>query len=418
MHEFAVASVSEVKRTPWHIRVGALVIGWLTAALVAGAVAFTHDVSTWLLVHLLFLGALSNAILIWSSHFSAAMLRLPDAGREPVEIARLVLFNVGALLVILGMMRGEVPLWNVVVVGAAFCGIAVLWHAVDLIARMRRALPSRFGDTVRYYVVAALFLPLGIAVGVVLAPDAGSDEASAQMVLAHVSLNLLGWVGLTVLGTIVTLWPTILHTQVADGSERAARRALPILTGSVVVVAVGALTGLRAVAVVGVVGYLVGVVLIGIPRVKECRKAPPSTYAAWSVLAALLWFTGSLIAFGIILALANDWESAADALDHLAGPLLIGFAAQILLGALSFLIPVVLGGGPATARTTNAILGRAGVIRLVAINGGLVVSLLPVGETAHQVAALVVLLGLASFLPLAIASAVVSRKHRQPPTPV
>ena len=160
--------MSEVKRTPWHIRVGALVIGWLTAALVAGAVAFTHDVSTWLLVHLLFLGALSNAILIWSSHFSAAMLRLPDAGREPVEIARLVLFNVGALLVILGMMRGEVPLWNVVVVGAAFCGIAVLWHAVDLIARMRRALPSRFGDTVRYYVVAALFLPLGIAVGVVL----------------------------------------------------------------------------------------------------------------------------------------------------------------------------------------------------------------------------------------------------------
>ncbi len=43
-------------------------------------------------------------------------------------------------------------------------------------------------------------------------------------------VNLLGWIGLTVLGTLVTLWPTMLRTQMADNAESASEHALPVLS--------------------------------------------------------------------------------------------------------------------------------------------------------------------------------------------
>ena len=42
---------------------------------------------------------------------------------------------------------------------------AVGWHGVALLGQLRRALPARFGATVRYYVVAAAFLVIGGALG-------------------------------------------------------------------------------------------------------------------------------------------------------------------------------------------------------------------------------------------------------------
>ena len=71
------------------MRVSGIVLGWL---LVAGAVALFHrqvSAAPWLLVHLLLLGAVTNALFIWTSHFSLALLRLPDPGDRHGEIARL-----------------------------------------------------------------------------------------------------------------------------------------------------------------------------------------------------------------------------------------------------------------------------------------------------------------------------------------
>jgi hypothetical protein len=155
-----------------------------------------------------------------------------------------------------------------------------------------------------------------------------------------VSINLLGWVGITVVGTLVTLWPTMLRTQVAPTAERAARRALPILAVSVLALAGGALLGSRPIAVVAVAGYLAGLCIIGAPRVVEARRRPPTTFATLSVLAAAAWFVGCIVALGAILVTAPDWEEAAETADRLGLPLLLGFAAQLLVGALS-LVPVV-----------------------------------------------------------------------------
>src|SRR5699024_9857941 len=89
------------------------------------------------------------------------------------QTARLWLLNLGVATVVAGMM---VPWWPAVLAGGSVVGAVVVWHGIALAVRMRRALPSRFASTVRYYVVAAGFLPLGAAAGILLADGVDHDR--------------------------------------------------------------------------------------------------------------------------------------------------------------------------------------------------------------------------------------------------
>ena len=62
-------------RTSWHLTANAPAAAWLTALF--GIALFHRYVqeSHWLLVHLLLLGAVTNAIFVWSAHFADALLR-------------------------------------------------------------------------------------------------------------------------------------------------------------------------------------------------------------------------------------------------------------------------------------------------------------------------------------------------------
>jgi len=391
------------------LRVGAVVLAWLCAAFAVSVVGQFHEIPAWVLVHILLLGAVSNAILIWSSHFSVALLRLPDATTRRAEALRLALFNAGALVAVIAI---TIDTWPGVVVGATLVVIAVAWHGTALVRHVRRALPSRFGSTIRYYVAAASLLPVGVALGVLMAHDASESAWHAQLALAHVSINLLGWMGLTVLGTLVTLWPTMLHTQVSDRAERQSRQALPILLVGVAGAAAGALTSQPRAATIGITAYVVGLLWIGRSLGQVTRRRPPTTYATRSVLAAAVWYLAAVVALVWILANAQDWESAAESADRLAGPLLVGFAAQLLVGALSFLIPVVLGGGPATARATNGILDRAATVRITVINLALLIVVLAPQDMLRIGAALLALTVLASFIPLAVGAAITASRMR------
>jgi nitrite reductase (NO-forming) len=397
-----------VRRSSWHLRTGAVVAAWLVAAVTVGVVALARPVTPWLLVHLLLLGAVSNAILIWSTHFAAALLRLPGAGDRRGEATRLAVFNAGALTVVVAMAVDS-PV--AVVIGAVAVGAAVGGHAIVLMLRMRRALPSRFGTTVRYYVAAGGLLPFGVTLGVIMAPDDLPEPLHARLALAHVAVNLLGWMGLTVVGTLVTLWPTMLHTRIADSAARAARRALPILVAAVLLIAAGALTGSRIGAEAGIIGYLAGLAVAGRPLAEETRRRPPSTYATRSLAAGLIWFVVSITALAVIVATTADWEHAAEAADRLAAPVLAGFAAQILTGALSYLIPVMLGGGPSVTRATGAVLETAGAPRIMITNLGLLASTIPLPPAVHALCLLLALGALVGFLPLAVRAVMLARRH-------
>jgi len=77
-----------------------------------------------------------------------------------------------------------------------------------------------------------------------------------------------------------------------------------------------------------------------------------------------------------------------------------GFALQVLAGALSYLSPVMLGGGPAATRATNAIMDRAAAYRVVAANACLALALLTVLPWEVRVSGAVTAGAIAAYVPI------------------
>jgi nitrite reductase (NO-forming) len=136
---------------------------------------------------------------VWSEHFAAALLRAPPAA-ERVATARTLALNLG-ILGVLGGVHGGRP--TLAAAGALLAGAVVLAHALLLATRVGRSLPARLGGTVWFYVAAAAALLAGMGIGLWLAGGvAASADAYLALRLAHVHLNVLGWVGLAVVGTV------------------------------------------------------------------------------------------------------------------------------------------------------------------------------------------------------------------------
>ena len=391
------------------------VVFWLTAVVVTTLVHPFVPAPRWLMIHLLLLGAVTHSILVWSRHFADALLRTaPRPADRREQSQRLLLLNGGVLAVVTGVLG---DLWPLTVVGATAVAAAVVWHGAALVLQMRRALPARFGATVRYYVAAACFLPFGALFGTLLTRGL-SDPLHDQMVLAHAAVNLLGWMGLTIVGTLVTLWPTMLRTRIAEGSERSAQRALPVLVLSVVVVAAAALSGLQVLAALGLAGYLVGLGFVASAFVTAARGKTPSSFPTWSVLSGLLWLVGCLAALAVGVGTAASWSVAGDRFGWVAPFLAAGFGAQVLFGALSYLVPMSLGGGPGPVRAANTVMDKGGALRIVMVNAGLLVCALPVPSVVRVTSSALVLGGLGAFLPLLFMAIRASRRAKKLKAPV
>jgi len=397
-------------RTRWHLLANAPGTAWLAAVL---GVALFHRFlpeSPWLLVHLLVLGAVTNAIFVWSAHFADALLRRrATTWSRRWQAGRQIALNVGVVTVVGGIVQDQ---QNLTLVGSVVVGSAAAAHGVVLARQARAALASRFAATVRYYVCASLALPLGAGLGAILARHP-TEAWHARLEVAHVSLNVLGWIGLTVMGTLVTLWPTMLRTRIAAGAERVARQALPILVSAILVTVAGALTGLQLLSAFGVAAYLGAVLWAVRPLAQVTRAKAPSASATWSVMASMLWLTGSLVGLVIVLATSPTWPLVANGLGLLGVPLAAGFAAQVLLGALSYLVPVVLGGGPTILRGTQSRLDRGGALRAVLINLGLLVCVLPVPSLVRVLVSVLVLAGFVAFLPLLSSAVLYARDAKR-----
>jgi nitrite reductase (NO-forming) len=118
---------------------------------------------------------------------------------------------------------------------------------------------------------------------------AGSADAYRALRLAHVHLNVLGWVGLAVVGTQFTLWPTVLRTRMVPGLERAVRWSLPPLAAGLAVAATGLATRHKLVALAGLAAYAAGLAVALVPFVRTAVRRPPTTAAAWMLGAGMAW---------------------------------------------------------------------------------------------------------------------------------
>ena len=419
-----------MSRASWHLRANGLVLAWLAAAAVLTAAHRQVPASQWLMVHLLLLGAVTTAILLWSQHFADTLLRRPAPGGQRGLALRLGAHTVGALLVVAGL---ALPQFALVVPGSVLVAAAGVTQGVVIARQMRGGLPTRFRPLARWYVAAGLLLPAGVACGVVLARGTLSDDLHGRLYVAHVVLTLVGWVATTVLGTLMVLWPTVQHARIEPSDERAAARALPtVLVGiAVVLAAVG--TGWRWLVPVGCVVVTVGVGLVARVMLRQRRSAAavvaanatrdlpgrtapvyvPPTFAPASLAASVAWLAGSLLAFGSVVVFAPGWDVAVDRVRGLVAPFAVGFAAQVLVAALSHLLPVVLGGGPAVSRRTVAELDRGAVVRVVLVNGGLLLFCAPVPSAVRVVMSLVVLGALVAFLVLAVRALGIARRARR-----
>ncbi|MFV0319351.1 MAG: multicopper oxidase domain-containing protein [Microbacterium sp.] len=396
-----------MSRRDWYLITNAVVLGWIVLAIVAVGVHRSIDQPLWLMVHLPLLGAATAAILIWSQHFADTLLRCTAPGGRAGLGIRLGAHTIGALLVVAGVLTAAFPL---VVAGAIVVGAAIVAHAVLLGIQSRSALPSRFGQLVRYYIAAAVVFLAGIAIGAVMA---GDPTLTGRLVTAHLVLNAYGWIGLTALGTLVLLWPTVLHARIPDSADAAARLALWVLLGGLVLAAIGPLADLQALVAVGMAVWVAGALLIAREGWREARAMPPGTFAGWSLACAFAWVVGAAATLAVQAAITPDWAALRDLYLVVLGPLVAGFAVQLVSGALSYLLPVVAMGSPAGAKVGAEVLDRGWAFRVVAFNGAIVLYLLPMPSLVRVLLSFVAAGVVVAFLVLMIRALVVGRRVRR-----
>ncbi|GAA2687397.1 MULTISPECIES: hypothetical protein [Actinosynnema] len=391
--EIPITPVTPTGRANWHWRVGFVPAVYLAALVV---LSFAHTfIATWywLAVHLLMLGAATNAILVWSAHFTSAVLRVPALPHRRGESIRLIALNAGVVLVLVG---GTTDWPWTGVVGAAVVFTAVAWHLCWLAARLRAALPARFAVTAHYYVAACCALLTGIPVGAwMLVTD---DGARDRLILFHAHVNVLGWVALTIVGTLFTLWPTVLRTRLDDGAPAAARTALPTAVTGVVLLGIGVLAWWPVLAAAGIGVFGVAVVVTVVPGFRTAWRKPPQSFAAWSIAAGVGWLLVALGVDAVAVLSASDAHEAVGGFGDVLTPLLVGAVAQILLGALAYLMPVVLGGGPGAVRERGELFDRHWAQRVAMGNAALVVFVLPAVPYVRIAVSTLLVVALLQFL--------------------
>lgn len=336
----------------------------------------------WTIIHLVTLGVLSNGIFQWSWFFARSLARLsaddPRARRH--NTIRILIFNACFLLLFVSMWLG----WMVGTMIAA-TGIAAVaaWHGAEMLSVLRERLASRFVIVVRYYVCSASFFVLAALLASFVSATMFSPSIPEALVamrdrltLAHALSGVAGWVGLTIGGTVITLGPTILRTRMSPDAVRGGVRVLLPWCLSLLLAIAGALLGVMPLVGAGILAVgtcaIVGIVC---PYAKVLRNKGPREYSAWSFLLGLLWISVGVCALGVA-SLFVSTPSQLRALTLMWIPI-IGIAgfAQLFQGALSYLMPVVIGGGPSVVRIGIAIIDWQYSLRLGLRNGALILEL-------------------------------------------
>ena len=375
-------------RRTTQIKRNAVVVAWIFTALVLLAGKYAQlwpNLDVWAPLHAALLGALGSAITIWSAHFADTLLHRPAWGGALMLNGRLGLHSLGAALVITGVcINSQI----VIGVGASCVAVSATLGVVAMVVQKRRAVAARMAALVDYYICSLSYLMVGALAGwsIKYFDFKGQAAWSNRMYLAHVPIMVLGVLGITVLGTLVVLWPTMLRTKMEPTAPRQAQRALP---GLALAVAVIAFSGLwRPLAGIGALLYLLSAVAVVAPLWRTGARKGVTNYAGLSTAAALAWLAWCVIRLGVGVSYAAN-DAAARAVAHgLRLAVVSGFALQILLAALSFLTPVMLGGGPAMSRLTHAIMDRYTWWRITTINLCLALACLPLPPAVRGVTGL------------------------------
>ena len=337
---------------------------WLTLAGLSLFLPVGARLGIWLPLHLTLAGAASVAIFGAVQLFSTTMTATPD---PPTSVVWIEFGLVNAAVAAIAIGRPADLPWLVASGGAAFVLAACLLSWV-LHRAWRKALNKRHPLPLQMYGFAIGSVIVGGALGAAMGSGKiTSGTAYLDVRHAHMILNVLGWIGVTICATLVTLLPTILRVRMPAWHGR----WTAVLLGSgVLLLAAGFAFGLTPVAAVGGLAWLAGAggVLWMVTMVIRSPRPHPQSVAARHILAAMVWFAiGSM-------GLATAAVRGAGGFDVFRADFLalfvVGWIVQTLLGAWLYLLPMQRPAHPEERRATLMALEIGGWIELAALNSG------------------------------------------------
>ena len=341
---------------------------WATAALIVVPFAARTGQGWWLPLHMALLGAVTQAIVGGQLMFSAT-LGLARGPSRAITLAQLGFLNLAALAIIVGRWS---ELQILFVAGAmVFVGV-IGWVAWQVHLLWRSSINRRFAVTGTFYRLAAASLLLGASIGGALGAGV-FDDATSYIAHrgVHMTLNVFGWAGMTIVGTAITLLPTILHVRAPKlGSVR---KAPWVMFLGLMVMSGGATTQLGWVGGVGMTAYLAGLAafLIHVRNILATPSRRRIPTAALHLVAAIAW--ALITTTSLVITLSHgDWIAARDFVV-VGGA--VGFAFQALLGAWSFLLPSTRAPIPERRRIELIAMELGGRAQAVAYNVGLILVL-------------------------------------------
>ena len=328
----------------------------------------------WVGIHLALAGATTVAIGTFMPHFGVTL-----AGTRSQPVGRRMAGLLALYLGMLGVALGRPLLGDPF---AASAGLLVLAGLVitawNTYAPMRSGLARRHPIVQLTYAVALADLAVGASLAVMLlfgVQPLVSDWVALKP--AHAWLNVFGFMSLTIAGTLIYLYPTMLGTRIRPHATMVAA-VLGLLVGPPLV-ALAAALGSRPLAVIGgVLALIGGMGLLGYGLDTWRRRGRWANDLAWHQLAArhglagMAWFVVTLAT--MLIGLVRDGIAVPGwTLGSLAVPLIGGWALQELVAAWGHLLPAAGPGDMVAKARQRDLLSRFGVARVVAWNVGLVV---------------------------------------------
>jgi nitrite reductase (NO-forming) len=208
----------------------------------------------------------------------------------------------------------------------------------------------------------------------------------------------------------------MLRTKMDPHAVERALGALPWLVVSISGAAISAVAGLMPGIGVGLLVFWAAAFYgIGLPLIRTAIARAPHGYATWAAGAGLGWATVGVGAVAFHAFTATGAAALSDAELPWLALLGAGGLVQVFFGALTYLMPVVIGGGPAAVRVGIAVLDTAWPARIVVRNGALVLlaGTIVLGAVTYTAAGALVLITYALDVVLfSVAGARQSRARR------
>jgi nitrite reductase (NO-forming) len=311
-------------------------MAFLLAAALAGVIQAIHPWpwGHWLALHLAFVGGVSQLVLGASQFFAGAFLATDPPPRAIVR-AQLAAWNLGAIgLAVAVPLAAGAAIW--IAVGLLVAALA-LW-ALAIATMWRRSL-RRSPWAVAWYCAGALFLGLGVIAGSLLAH--GTPWTHGDLLGAHMSLNLAGWFGGSIVGTLHTFFPSLTQTQLRR--PRLQSLAFVAWTAGVAALAIGYAWALDPVAIAGWLALCAGALLLLVNVAASLRGAArPLSLPARLVGAAQPFLLAALVVATVAALDRGPSGALVGGTRATVGTLLVaGWIGLTVLGSLLHLLAVV-----------------------------------------------------------------------------